>query len=110
MQVASFPPLFDNQPNPRSQYMRKFKAPRSSAGSSTDMARQKIARLSRSRWGSEGFLEQVKNELGLRAQHREVLVTDGLYTVREPVPPYGDHFNSKNEALRPITPFRGKQT
>ena len=34
-------------------------------------------------------------------QNREVLVTDGLYTLREPVAPYGDHFDSENEALRP---------
>jgi len=51
--------------------------------------------------GSEGFVEQVKIELGLRAQHRRVLVADGLYTLREPVPPYGDHFDRENEALRP---------
>ena len=38
--------------------------------------------------GSEGFVEQVKNDLGLRAQHRQVLVADGLYTLREPAPPY----------------------
>jgi REP-associated tyrosine transposase len=42
--------------------------------------------------GSEGVFEQVKNELGFKAQHREILVADGLYTLREPVPPYGDRF------------------
>jgi hypothetical protein len=26
---------------------------------------------------------------------------DGLSTLREPVPPYGDHFDGENEALRP---------
>ena len=51
--------------------------------------------------GSEGFVEQVKMELGFRAQHRQLAVADGLYTLREPVPPYGDHFDTKNEALRP---------
>jgi hypothetical protein len=50
--------------------------------------------------GSEGFVEQVKNELGSRAQHRQVAVADGLYTLREPVPLYGDHFDRENEALR----------
>jgi hypothetical protein len=30
--------------------------------------------------GSEGFVEQMKKELGFRAPHREVLVADGLYT------------------------------
>ena len=51
--------------------------------------------------GSEGFVEQVKMELGFRAQHRQVAVADGLYTLREPVPPYGDDFDRENEALRP---------
>jgi putative transposase len=46
--------------------------------------------------GSEGFVEQAKNELGFKAQHRQ----EGLYTLREPVPPYGDHFDRENEALR----------
>jgi putative transposase len=49
--------------------------------------------------GSEGFVEQVKN--CLRAQHRQVLGAEGLYTLREPVPPYGGHFDMENEALRP---------
>jgi len=46
--------------------------------------------------GSEGYVEQVKNALGFRAQHRQVAVADGLYTLREPVPPY----DRENEALR----------
>jgi hypothetical protein len=29
--------------------------------------------------GSEGFVEQGKNEFGFTPQHREVLVADGLY-------------------------------
>ena len=37
--------------------------------------------------GSVGFVEQVKNELGLKAQHREILVADSLYTLREPCAP-----------------------
>jgi len=41
----------------------------------------------------------VKTELGFRAQHRQLAVADGLYTVREPVPPYGDYFDRENEAL-----------
>jgi hypothetical protein len=28
-------------------------------------------------------------ELGSRAQHRQLLVADGLYALREPVLPYG---------------------
>jgi hypothetical protein len=52
----------------------------------------------------------VKNELGFKAQHREVFMADGLYTLREPVAPYGDHFDRENEALRPNNTFPGKQT
>jgi putative transposase len=52
--------------------------------------------------GSEGFVEQVKMELGFRAaQHRQVAMADGLYTLRAPVLPYGDHFDMENEPLRP---------
>jgi hypothetical protein len=50
--------------------------------------------------GSEEFIEQVKIELGLRAQHRQLAVADGLYTLREPVPAYGDHFDRGNEVLK----------
>jgi putative transposase len=51
--------------------------------------------------GSEGFVERVKNELGFRAQHRAILVANGLCSRRKPVPPYGDHFDRENEVLRP---------
>lgn len=51
--------------------------------------------------GSESFVEQVKVELGFRAQHRQVAVADGLYTLRETGQPYGDHFERENEALKP---------
>jgi hypothetical protein len=51
--------------------------------------------------GSESFVEQVKIELGFKAQHRQVAVADGVYTLRETEQPYGDHFDAENEALRP---------
>jgi hypothetical protein len=51
--------------------------------------------------GSEGFVGQVKNELGFQSTQRPVSVADGLYSLREPVPPYSDHFDRRNEALRP---------
>jgi hypothetical protein len=51
----------------------------------------------------------VKNELGFRAQHRQVAVTDGLYTLREPVWPYSHHFDRENEALRPNNTVPCKQ-
>jgi hypothetical protein len=46
--------------------------------------------------GREGFVERRENELNFKAQHRP----GGLYILREPVPPYGDHFDSENNALR----------
>ena len=33
--------------------------------------------------GSAGFVEQVKNELGFKAQHPELLVTDALPALRD---------------------------
>ena len=51
--------------------------------------------------GSESFVEQVKVELGFKAQHRQVAVTNEAYTLREPAQPYGDHFDRENEALSP---------
>jgi putative transposase len=70
------------------------------AGSSADIAQPDDHWSDPIAVGSEGFVEQVKNELGLR-KHREVSVADGLCTLRKPVPPYGDHFNRGSEALRP---------
>jgi len=50
--------------------------------------------------GSLAFIDQVKNELGLKAMHREVLGTDGTYGLREPAEIYAGNFTSKGEALR----------
>jgi hypothetical protein len=33
-------------------------------------------------------------------------VANRLYTLREPVPPYGSHFDRENEALRPNNTVR----
>ena len=71
----------------------------------TTWSRDTVAR--EERWsesiavGSEGFVEQVKLELGLKAQYRQVAAADGVYTLREPSSPYGDHFATENGALRP---------
>lgn len=51
--------------------------------------------------GSEGFVEQVKLQLGFRAQHRHVAMADKVYTLREPPEPYGDYFDRENAAPRP---------
>jgi putative transposase len=63
------------------------------AGSSGDMAGRDDRWSKSIATGSERFVEQVKKELGFRTQHRQVLVAAGLYRLREPVPPYGDHFD-----------------
>jgi hypothetical protein len=64
---------------------------RMGAGSSGDIARRDDHWSESIAVGREGFVGEVKNELGLRAQNRQ----DGLYTLREPVPLYGDHFDRK---------------
>jgi hypothetical protein len=69
------------------------------AGSSGNIARRDDPWSESIVVGSEGFAEQVKNELGFRAQHRSVSVADGLYTLRRAGLPYGDHFCRENEAL-----------
>jgi hypothetical protein len=51
--------------------------------------------------GSEGFVEQVKNELGFKAENREVLVADGLYAPRESAPSMATISIRK---MRPLTP------
>jgi hypothetical protein len=51
--------------------------------------------------GSEGFVEQVKMELGFKAQNREVLVADGFVYSSRAGATLWDHFDSENEALRP---------
>jgi hypothetical protein len=50
--------------------------------------------------GTLGFAEKVKNELGFKAAHRDVIEIDGSYTLREPAGAYGLRFAAENEALR----------
>jgi putative transposase len=73
------------------------------AGLSGDIARRDDRWSESIRVGSEEFVEQVKNEFGFRAQHREVFMADGLDGLREPVSPYGEHLDRK------MRPFPGKQ-
>jgi putative transposase len=73
------------------------------AGSSGDITRRDNLWSESIAVGSEEFVEQMKIELGLGAQHREVFMADGLYTLREPVLPYGEHLDRK------MRPFPGKQ-
>ena len=60
--------------------------------------------------GSEAFVEQVKIELGFRALYRQVLVAEGLYTLREPVRLMATISIGKMRLQGEITPFPGKQT
>jgi putative transposase len=50
--------------------------------------------------GTLDFVERVKNDLGIKAMHREVLETDGTYALREPAEAYTRNFTGENEALR----------
>jgi putative transposase len=49
--------------------------------------------------GSLAFVDKVRNELGVKAMHREVAQLDGTYTLREEREAYGGDFASKNDAL-----------
>jgi hypothetical protein len=50
--------------------------------------------------GSLAFVERIKDDLGIKAMHREVLETDGTYALREPAEAYARNFSGENEALR----------
>jgi putative transposase len=49
--------------------------------------------------GSLAFVERVKNDLGVKAKHRDVIEADGSYALREPSDAYAGKFTGKNEAL-----------
>jgi len=42
--------------------------------------------------GSLAFIDQVKNELGFKADHRDVIESDGTHSLREPAEAYGLSF------------------
>jgi putative transposase len=50
--------------------------------------------------GSLAFVETVKNDLGVKATHREVIQADGVYALREPSEAYAGKFTGKIDALR----------
>jgi hypothetical protein len=54
---------------------------------------------------SLAFVETVKNDLGVKATHREVLPADGTYALREASEPYVRKFTGKNEVLRAENTF-----
>ena len=49
--------------------------------------------------GSMAFVERVKNDLGIKAVHRDVLETNGTYALREPSEAYTRNLTGENEAL-----------
>ena len=49
--------------------------------------------------GSLAFVERVKNDLGVKAMHREVVQADGTYALREAAEAYARNFTGENEAL-----------
>jgi REP element-mobilizing transposase RayT len=55
--------------------------------------------------GSLAFIDQVKNELGFKADHRDVIESDGSYVLREPAEAYALKFAGGNEALRSQNTF-----
>jgi putative transposase len=55
--------------------------------------------------GSLAFVENVKNQLGIKASHRNVIEADGSYALREPAEAYAGKFTGKNEALRTQNTF-----
>ncbi len=51
--------------------------------------------------GSQAFVEGVKRELGMKAQHRDIDEADGAYALREPRSAYTTDFGIESDALRP---------
>ena len=55
--------------------------------------------------GSEGFVRETKEKLGIKAMGREVIGANGSYELREPETAYGPGFGSENEDLRQENAF-----
>jgi putative transposase len=49
--------------------------------------------------GSLAFVKTVKDDLGIKAMHREVLEADGTYALREPSEAYTRNLTGENKAL-----------
>ena len=49
--------------------------------------------------GSLAFVETVKNDLGVKARHRDVIEADGRYTLRESPEAYAGKFTGKKDVL-----------
>jgi hypothetical protein len=46
------------------------------------------------------FVESVKNQLGVKASHRDVVEADGRYELREPAEAYASGFGVKNQGSK----------
>lgn len=55
--------------------------------------------------GSEGFVRETKEKLGIKAMGREVIGANGSYELREPETAYGADFGPENEDLRQENAF-----
>ena len=60
--------------------------------------------------GSLAFIDQVKNELGFKADHRDVIEYDGSCVLREAAEGYACKFAVENEALRSQNTFFGMKS
>jgi putative transposase len=71
-----------------------------------EQALEKGRALREDRWseaiavGSLAFVERIKNDLGIKAMHREAVHADGIYALREPSEAYARRFAAVSEALR----------
>ena len=55
--------------------------------------------------GTLAFIDQVKNELGFKADHRDVIECDGSYVLQGAAERYALKFAVENEALRSQNTF-----
>jgi putative transposase len=60
--------------------------------------------------GKREFVENVKDELGVKAAHRDVIEADGTYALREQAEAYGLSFVVESEALRAENTFFWNET
>jgi putative transposase len=50
--------------------------------------------------GSMGFVEKIKNELGIKTAHRKIVATNKVYKLQEPGKSYTLNFTGKMSSIR----------
>jgi len=50
--------------------------------------------------GSKGYVDVIKERLGIKARGRKVVGENGIYEIREPDAPYKGYFGTENDVLR----------